>query len=50
LVYRSRRVGCADSEVCAQPLPTRIVNVGLVVATILVAGALAVDLLAPLLL
>jgi len=48
LVYRSRRVGCADGEICARPLPTRIVNVGLVVTIVLVTAALAVDFLAPL--
>jgi mercuric ion transport protein len=48
LLSRSRRVGCADGEVCARRLPRRIVNIGLVVATILVISALAVDLLAPL--
>jgi mercuric ion transport protein len=48
LLYRSRRVGCADGEVCARPLPRRIVNISLIAATILIAGALAVDFFAPL--
>jgi len=48
LLHRSRRVGCAEGEVCGQPLPRRIVNIGLIAATVLVAGALAVDFLAPL--
>jgi mercuric ion transport protein len=46
LLHRSRRAGCVDGEVCARRLPRWIVNMGLVVATILVIGALAVDLLA----
>ncbi len=50
LLYRSRKVACADEEICAQPLPNRIVKTGLVLATILVIGALAFDLLAPLIL
>ena len=50
LVYRARKVACADGEVCARPLPNRIVKTGLVLATILVIGALGLDFLAPLLL
>jgi mercuric ion transport protein len=50
LMYRTRKVGCADGEACARPLPRRIVKIGLVVASLLVTGALAVDFLAPLLL
>ena len=50
LVYRSRSRACADGEVCARPLPNRIVKTGLVLATILVFGALAFDFLAPLIL
>ena len=50
LLYRARKVACADGEVCARPLPNRIVKTGLVLATILVIGALALDFLAPLLL
>src|SRR5271168_2363820 len=50
LVYRSGNRTCADGEVCARPLPNRIVNTGLVLATILVLGALAFDFLAPLIL
>jgi mercuric ion transport protein len=48
LMYGSRRVGCVEGEVCARPLPRRIVNIGLIAATVLVVGALAVDFLAPL--
>jgi mercuric ion transport protein len=48
LVYRSGKRVCAEGEVCARPLPNRIVKTGLVLATILVIGALALDFLAPL--
>ena len=48
LVYRSSKVACADGEVCARPLPNRIVKVGLVLATILVVAALGFDFIAPL--
>jgi len=47
LRYRSRKVACAESEVCAQPLPNRVVTIGLILATVLVVGALALDFLAP---
>jgi mercuric ion transport protein len=50
LVQRSRRLACADDMTCARPLPNRLVKAGLIVATILVAAALSIDLLAPLLL
>ena len=50
LVYRARKVACADGETCARPLPKRFVKVGLVLASILAGGALAFDFLAPLLL
>ena len=50
LIYRSGNRACADGEVCARPLPNRIVKTGLVLATILVLGALAFDFLAPLIL
>jgi mercuric ion transport protein len=48
LVYRSSKVTCADGEVCARPLPNRIVKAGLILATILVGAALGFDLIAPL--
>jgi mercuric ion transport protein len=48
LVYRSRKIACADGEVCARPLPNRIAKTGLVFATILVIAALAFPFLAPL--
>jgi mercuric ion transport protein len=50
LAYRSGKRACADGETCARPLPNRIVKTGLVLATILAFGALAFDLLAPLIL
>jgi mercuric ion transport protein len=50
LVYRSKIMACADDAVCARPLSNRIVMTGLVLATILVVGALAFDFLAPLIL
>jgi mercuric ion transport protein len=50
LSNRSTKIACADGEACARPLPNRIVKMGLVLATVLVAGALAFDVLAPLIL
>ena len=47
LVHRSSRT-CANDASCARPLPTRLVKASLIVATILVAAALGIDLLAPL--
>ena len=47
LRYRSRKIACADGEVCARPLPNRIVTMSLILATVLVIGALALDFLAP---
>ncbi len=48
LRYRSRKMACAEGEVCARPLPNRVITIGLILATILVTGALALDFLAPL--
>ena len=48
LLYRSRRRACTDGQVCARPLSNRNVTNGLILATILVIGALAFDVLAPL--
>jgi mercuric ion transport protein len=48
LWYGSRKIACADGEVCARPLPNRMVTMGLILATVLVIGALALDFLAPL--
>jgi mercuric ion transport protein len=46
LVYGRR--ACADGNACARPLPNRIVKASLVVATLLVVAALALDFIAPL--
>jgi mercuric ion transport protein len=48
LVHRSRKRACGDGEMCARPLPNRVVKTGLALATILVVGALALDFLGPL--
>lgn len=48
LVFRPRKVACAEGAACARPPPNRFVMLGLILATILVAGALGFDLLAPL--
>ena len=50
LVYRSSKVACAGGEACARPLSNRLVQLGLIVATVLVIAAIAFDFLAPLLL
>ena len=50
LTYRSRTRACAEGEACARPLPNRIVNAILILATILVAAALGLDFIAPILL
>jgi mercuric ion transport protein len=50
LLYRSRGVACADGQACARPLPNRLVKMGLILATVLVIGALAFEFLAPFLL
>jgi mercuric ion transport protein len=46
LVHRARRVACADGEVCSRRLPNRVVRTGLLLAPVVVAGALAFDFLA----
>ena len=48
LVYRTSTLACTDGEACARPLPNRIVKTSLILATILVAAALGLDLIAPL--
>jgi mercuric ion transport protein len=48
LVYRSSTRVCTDAEACARPLSSRIVKTGLILATILVIAALALDFIAPL--
>jgi mercuric ion transport protein len=48
LVYRSSKAACAVGDACARPLPNRLIMLGLILATALVAVALGFDLLAPL--
>jgi mercuric ion transport protein len=48
LVYRSAQRACAEGAACARPLPNRVVKIGLVFSTVLVAAALAADFIAPL--
>jgi mercuric ion transport protein len=50
LVYRSRKAACAEDAACARRLPNRFVMFGLILATVLVGGALAFDFIAPLIL
>lgn len=50
LVYRSHKRACDEGELCARPLPNRLVLGGLILATVLVIAAVGFDLLAPLLL
>ncbi|MBO0734866.1 MAG: mercury transporter MerT [Methylocapsa sp.] len=47
LVYRQRRTACAAGGACARPLPGRIVTMGLVLATLLMATAAGLDLIGP---
>jgi mercuric ion transport protein len=50
LVLRTRRTACAADVACARPLPNKVVTIALVIATLLVAAAVGVDFLAPLML
>lgn len=50
LVYRASRRACRDDQACSRPLPTRLVRIMLVVATILAAAAFSFDYVAPFLL
>jgi mercuric ion transport protein len=38
LVYRPRKVACAEGAACARPLPNRFVLFGLILATVLLQG------------
>jgi mercuric ion transport protein len=49
LVYRRKTIACAEGAACARPLPSHIVKAGLVLATILVGGAIGLDLIGPIL-
>lgn len=50
LVYWKPRRACADGVACARPVSSRLVQIGLWMATVLVAAAFAFDYVAPLLL
>lgn len=50
LVYWKPRRACADGVACVKPIPNRLVQTGLWVATVLVAAAFAFDYVAPVLL
>jgi mercuric ion transport protein len=50
LVYRSRNRACAEGELCAVSLPSRLVLWGLILATALVLAAVIFNFAAPLLL
>ena len=50
LVYWKPRRACAEDAACARPIPSRIVQIALWFATVLVAAAFAFDYVAPLLL
>lgn len=50
LVYWKPRRACADDAICARPIPSRLVQLALWTATVLVVAAFAFDYLAPLLL
>ena len=50
LVYRKPRRACADDAACARPIPNRLVQLALWIATALVLAAFAFDYVAPLLL
>src|SRR6266566_4137219 len=50
LRHRSRRAVCAEGEMCARSLPSRIVRLGFIIASVLIVAVLALDLLVPFLL
>jgi mercuric ion transport protein len=50
LVYRRKSIACAEGAACSRPLPNHVVMASLVLATLLVAGAVGLDLAAPFLL
>ena len=50
LVYWKPRRGCADGAPCARPIPSRLIQLALWIATALVVAAFAFDFVAPLLL
>ena len=50
LVYRASKAACAGGEACARPFANWLVQLGLIVATVLVIAAIGLNFLAPLLL
>ncbi|MDF2113977.1 mercuric transporter MerT family protein [Roseiarcaceae bacterium H3SJ34-1] len=50
LVYWKPRRACAEDAACARPIPNRLVQIALWIATLLVIAAFAFDYVAPLLL
>ena len=48
LVRRSSKARCAEGAACARPLPNKLVKTALLIAAVLVGGAVAFDFLAPL--
>ena len=50
LAHRASKRACVEGEAFARPLPSRLIKIVLVVATVLVLAALGFDFLAPLLL
>jgi mercuric ion transport protein len=50
LVYWKPRRACAGGAACARPIPSRIVQLALWIATVIVVAAFAFDYVAPLLL
>ncbi|MEH2595012.1 mercuric ion transport protein [Bradyrhizobium sp. AZCC 1577] len=50
LVYWKPKRACADAAACARPIPSRIVQLALWIATVIVLSAFAFDYIAPLLL
>jgi mercuric ion transport protein len=48
LVYRSTKLACADGDVCARPLPNRLVKTGLILASLLAIIAVGFNFLPPL--
>ena len=50
LVYWKPRRACGDGAACASPIPNRLVQLALWIATVLVIAAFAFDYVAPLLL
>lgn len=47
LVYRASKMACVEGEVCARPLPNKLVKLALIVATAIVLAAWGFDYIAP---